>query len=371
MSRTRKLALAAGATTAVGAGFAWATPGLPQFGARPAGDRLARIEASPNFVGGKARNLVARPMGGFFEMSGAMTDYLRRGARRIPQVDLPVVHPDPKALRPQGDRLRVTWLGHSTLLIELDGHLLLTDPVFSERASPFTFAGPKRFHPPALSVAGLPPLDAVLISHDHWDHLDHQSILDLHERGVTFVVPLGVGAHLEAWGVPAERIREMDWWQELDLGDLRIASTPAHHFSGRGVFDRDTTLWTSYALGGPTHRMWYSGDTGPLDAAPEIRERYGPFDLVALEVGAHHPAWGTIHLGPDAAVDLYHQLGGGVLFPIHWGTFNLAMHDWDAPIKRLQERSAEGRVRLLAPLVGETAEPEDPTVAGFWRGRVS
>ncbi len=370
MPSRKKIAVAAGAAAVSGVGFAWATLGMPALGATPAGERLARIQASANFADGKAKNLVDRPM------SPDGSSFLGTGLRWItehhearPEVEIPIVRPNPEQLEAHNDRLRATWLGHSTVLLEIDGHLLLTDPVWTDRAAPVDWAGPERFHAPPLPLEALPDLDAVIISHDHYDHLDHRTVVALGERGVRFLVPLGVGAHLEAWGVPVGQITELDWWESTEVGDLRLVCTPSHHFSGRGMLDRDRTLWSSWVVIGSEHRAWFGGDTGPLEAADLIAERYGPFDLTMLEIGAWDYAWSGIHLGPDAAIELHQQVGGGSLLPIHHGSFDLALHDWDQPIVRLQQLAEEQGITLLAPIQGETVEPGETHIAEFWRER--
>lgn len=374
MGRTTGALLVTGAVALVGALGAAVFFGQPVFGSEARGDRRARMEASPHFQDGHAVNLIPTELSGLRDMAPLLRLYMENDAEVEPPEGLPPIHPipDAKALLPQGEGgLRVTWMGHSTLLIEIDGHLVLTDPVFSERASPVQWAGPARFHPPPIALADLPDVDVVVISHDHYDHLDYDSILALADRGATFAVALGVGAHLEGWGVPPERIHEVDWWDEIPLPGLTLVSTPARHFSGRGLTDRDKTLWTSWAILGPTHRVWFSGDTGPFEQAAEIGERLGPFDLTFIEVGAYHPAWGNIHLGPDGAALMHQRVGGRVLFPVHWGTFNLALHAWDQPIHRLTEVATEAGIPLLAPLAGETVSPEQPEVAPFWRERIA
>ncbi len=238
----------------------------------------------------------------------------------MPPGPLPSMSPLQDWSRPAETGLRATWLGHSTVLLEVDGFRVLTDPVWGERASPVTFAGPKRFQPVPVSIAELPPLDAVVISHDHYDHLDHPTILELARVDVPFVTSLGVGAHLEAWGVPAARIIELDWWERADLpGGLTITAAPSQHFSGRGIHDRNSTLWSSLVVRGSRHAVFFSGDTGLTPEYTEIRDRLGPFDLVMLEVGAFHPAWGDIHLGPEHALEALELLGGGNFLPVHLG----------------------------------------------------
>ncbi len=278
---------------------------------------------------------------------------------RIPLAPLPSVSPLEVWTQPAETGLRATWLGHSTLLLEIDGVHVLTDPVWSRRVSPSQFFGPKRFQPVPVSLDALPRIDAVVISHDHYDHLDRATVLRLARSDVPFYTSLGVGAHLEAWGVPPERIHELDWWESAELPgvDFRITAAPSQHFSGRAAADRNRTLWSSFALQGPRHSAFFSGDTGLTPEYRKIAERLGPFDLVMIEVGAFHPAWGHIHLGPDNALEAHRLLGGGSFLPVHWGTFDLALHDWDEPAERLIEVAPERDVHLVMPMLGAPVEP--------------
>jgi L-ascorbate metabolism protein UlaG (beta-lactamase superfamily) len=333
--------------------------------AYPREPRRERIQASPRFSGGVFRNpsgaKPALPKGSSLSTVG---EFLFGGQRRIPKAPLPAEDPRERWARPPESGLRATWLGHSTVLIEIDGMRLLTDPVWSERASPVGFAGPKRFQPVPVPIAKLPPIDAVLISHDHYDHLDRATVLQL--RDVPFVTSLGVGAHLESWGIAPERIIELDWWESVELGPLTITAAPSQHFSGRGVGDRNRTLWSSLAVRGPRHGFFFSGDTGLTEDYREIQDRLGRFDLVMLEVGAFHPAWGTIHLGPENALKALDLLGGGVFLPIHWGTFNLAIHAWDEPAETLLHLGRN--VPLVMPRLGAPLEPaHDPELVPWWR----
>jgi L-ascorbate metabolism protein UlaG (beta-lactamase superfamily) len=242
--------------------------------------------------------------------------------------------------------------------------------VWGERASPVGFAGPRRFQPVPVPIDRLPPLDAVIISHDHYDHLDHGSILELARRDVPFYTSLGVGAHLESWGVPAERVVELDWWEGADLprGGLRITATPSQHFSGRSLADRNRTLWSSFVVRGPRHAFFFSGDTGLTSEYAAIRARLGPFDLVMLEVGAFHPSWGEIHLGPANALEAHALLGGGSFLPVHWGTFNLAIHAWDEPAETLLALAPTKGTQLVMPRLGAPIEPAHvDRVEPWWR----
>ncbi|WP_257451361.1 MBL fold metallo-hydrolase [Archangium lipolyticum] len=330
------------------------------FGGKAQGLRLERMRASPRFLEGIFKNTAG--VGPGLKPGTALStmgEFLLGGQNRTPPGPLPLESPLATWARPADTGLRATWLGHSTVLLELDGLRVLTDPVWGERVSPSSFAGPKRFHPVPVTLAQLPPLDAVIVSHDHYDHLDYPTILELARTDVPFYTSLGVGAHLEAWGVPPERITELDWWESATLprGELRITAAPSQHFSGRGMGDRNRTLWSSFVVESPRHKVFFSGDTGLTPEYGEIRQRLGPFDLVMLEVGAYHPAWGDIHLGPENALKALELLGGGAFLPVHWGTFNLAIHAWDDPAETLLRLGQEQRVRLVMPKPGMPVEP--------------
>jgi L-ascorbate metabolism protein UlaG (beta-lactamase superfamily) len=278
-------------------------------------------------------------------------------AKRQPPRPLPLAQPQPLwAQRPEGP-LRVTWLGHSTVLLEMDGFRILTDPVFGERASPLRFAGPKRFHPVPASLDELPELDMVLLSHDHYDHLCRPTMEALAKKSMPIVTSLGVGAHLETFGIAPERITELDWHESTTVKGVRLTATPCQHFSGRGLHDRNTTLWSSWVIQTDQAKVFFSGDTGLTDEFRATGLKYGPFDLVMLEVGAFHPSWGTIHLGPENALKVFEMLGGGTLLPVHWGTFNLALHAWDEPAETLLTLAAEKNLRVITPGIGAVVEP--------------
>jgi L-ascorbate metabolism protein UlaG (beta-lactamase superfamily) len=345
---------------------------MSAFGGKVAGLRLERIAASPRYLDGAFRNtLTVGPELKKGTRLPTIKEFLVGGQNRTPPAPLPSIDPRPRWVTPVETGLRATWLGHSTVLLEIDGARILTDPVWGTRASPVTFAGPRRFQPVPVSIAELPRLDAVVISHDHYDHLDYPTIRELAGLDVPFVTPLGVGAHLEAWGIPAERIRELDWWESVDLGEtgVTVTATPSQHFSGRGVGGRNATLWSSLVVRGPKRSVFFSGDTGLTPEYGEIRARFGRFDLVMLEVGAFHPAWGDIHLGPENALEALSLLGGGSFLPVHWGTFNLAMHAWDDPAETLLRLGPARAAHLVMPRLGEAVEPSRvETVEPWWRG---
>ena len=345
---------------------------MKSLGIKANGLRLERMQASLRWHGGAFRNLhpiLPQLMRRDVPMP-TLREFLVGGERRVPTGPLPVVDPrDAWAKRPRSG-LRATWLGHSTVLLEMDGVRVLTDPVWGMRASPAQWAGPKRFQAVPVTIGSLPPLDAVVISHDHYDHLDHETIRALARHDVPFVTSLGVGAHLESWGVPGQRIVELDWWEShaLPSVDLTVTAAPSQHFSGRGLNDRNATLWSSLVLRSRRHTVFFSGDTGLTTEYAEIRERLGPFDLVMLEVGAFHPAWGHIHLGPENALEAWRLLGSGALLPVHWGTFNLAMHAWDEPAETLLLRGSRLGAPLVMPRLGEPVEPKHvEEVSPWWR----
>jgi L-ascorbate metabolism protein UlaG (beta-lactamase superfamily) len=343
---------------------------MKSLGKRAAGLRLERMKASLLWAGESFRNRhpVLPGLRDLTAQRPSLSDFLCADGRRAPPGRLPSLDPLDVWRRPAGSGLRATWLGHSTVLIEIDGVRVLTDPVWGPRASPSRFAGPRRFQPVPVPLRSLPPLDVVLVSHDHYDHLDHATIRELARLPVPFVTSLGVGAHLEAWGVPPERIVELDWWESYRLphADLAVHAAPSQHFSGRALNDRNATLWSSLVIESPRHRVFFSGDTGLTTEYAAIRERFGRFDLVMLEVGAFHPSWGDIHLGPQNALEALALLGGGAFLPVHWGTFALAMHDWDEPAETLLALGPKRGAQLLMPRLGEPVEPAQGNEAVPW-----
>jgi L-ascorbate metabolism protein UlaG (beta-lactamase superfamily) len=343
---------------------------MRSLGRKPEGTRLERIQASPRWAGEGFLN--QHPiLPGLRDANAPMPslrEFLCGGERRVPPAPLPAVSPLDMWSKPPGSGLRVTWLGHSTVLIEIDGLRVLTDPVWGPRASPSRLIGPKRFQPVPVALQALPPVDLVVVSHDHYDHLDYPTVRQLRKRAVPFVTSLGVGAHLEAWGVPSERIVELDWWESYSLpsADLSVTAAPSQHFSGRTIKTRNTTLWSSLVIRSPRHAVFFSGDTGLTTEYQLIRERLGPFDLTMLEVGAWHPAWGDMHLGPENALKAHALLGGGPFLPIHWGTFALAMHAWDQPAEVLLRHAGATGAQLLMPRLGEPVEPSHGKDAEPW-----
>ncbi|BDU04424.1 hypothetical protein FMUBM48_06870 [Nocardia cyriacigeorgica] len=294
-----------------------------------------------------------------------------------PARPVPLVTPQ---LPAQAADLAVTWYGHATALIEVDGYRILTDPVWSERVSPSPLVGPARLHPVPAPLSELPPVDAVIISHDHYDHLDAATVRALVAgQSAPFVVPVGIGAHLRHWGVPDQRIVELDWGGSVSLSelgrardgeDLTITCVEARHFSGRGLI-RNTTLWASWSLAGPTRRVYFGGDTGYTKAFAEAGTTLGPFDLTLLPIGAYDERWTDVHMNPEEAVRAHADLCAGdpthgLLVPIHWATFNLAFHGWSEPVQRMVTAARAAGTTVAVPKPGERLDPDDLPSGQLW-----
>jgi L-ascorbate metabolism protein UlaG (beta-lactamase superfamily) len=363
VTKLNRLAIAAGAASALG-GLAAAGRGVSAaMGGRPAGARLSRVQQSQAYRAGAFHNTHRNTS----SMPTNQRDVLRRfrenAATRRPARPIPLVS---AAREPATEGLHVSWFGHASALVELDGVRVLCDPVWSERCSPSQHVGPRRLHPVAVPLAALGRIDAVVISHDHYDHLDMATIRQLVElTDAVFLVPLGVGAHLEAWSVPADRVVECDWEEGHVVGGVSITAVEAQHFSGRGL-RRDGTLWASWVLAGSAGRVFFSGDTGFFDGYARIGAQHGPFDVSLMAVGAYDPAWRDIHLDPEEAVEATRLLGGGLLLPIHWCTFVLAPHPWAEPVERLLVAAAAKGVPVLVPRVGERVDVAAPPELDPW-----
>ena len=302
--------------------------------------------------------------GGFFKIIGK---YITSKEERIPKTPLGPFVTDPLLYNtPSAGGLRITWMGHSSLLIEIDGKRLLTDPVIG-RASFVSFAGPKRFFPYPLPLEELPPLDGIIISHDHYDHLDELAMRKFAGDNIPFYCSLGVGAHLEKWRISRSRITELDWGATATVGaDLTITATPARHFSGRGVVNRNQTLWSSFVIKGNKHNIFFGADSGWFPGFHDIGKEFGPFDLTMLEVGASDPLWADIHMGPDHATNAHLALKGKVMMPIHWGTFNLALHSWRDPVERTIAFSKQKNIELFIPKPGVITDFEGAHNSQWW-----
>ncbi len=328
----------------------------PAFGGNPSREQQEVYERFDNYQNGNFVNQVPTDMSnGIFGTLSMMRDSLFSGdTERFPTGDIPVSEIDWDKIKSEEDSL--TWFGHSTFLLSIDNKKIFVDPMLGHRASPVSFAGgSQRYSEDLLSIVEeLPPIDAVFITHDHYDHLDYASILQLKDMVSHFYVPLGVSAHLIRWEVEEENITELNWWDETEFEGLTVALTPAKHYSGRGPFNRNSTLWGGWVILGENTRLYTSGDSGYDEHFKEIGERYGPFDLTLLDGGQYDDRWDWVHMTPEEAVQAHVDVNGENMMLGHWGAFTLAFHDWSEPIERALLEAERLEVNLLAPQIGKT-----------------
>jgi L-ascorbate metabolism protein UlaG (beta-lactamase superfamily) len=319
--------------------------------------------------GKKYINPIPTHEAGFDKLIPILKDYITNKAEVIPKNPLGPFKTDTTIYQtPPESGLRITWMGHSSLLIEIDGKRILTDPVWSNRVSFSQFMGPKRFFQPPLTLEDLPLLDAIILSHDHYDHLDKSTIQFFAGKTIPFFCSLGVGQHIASWGVSQACITEMDWSDSAMIGyDCVITATPSRHFSGRGITNRNETLWSSFVIKGAKHKLFFGADSGWFPGFKEIGDTFGPFDLTMLEIGAYGKNWPDIHMGPDHASNAHLALKGKLMMPIHWGTFNLALHDWYEPIEKLAIYAREKNIELFVPEPGKPTEVNGAYNAEWWK----
>ncbi|MBT2736420.1 MBL fold metallo-hydrolase [Bacillus sp. ISL-7] len=344
----------------------------PPFGKMASKERLSKYEQSENFSHKrKFVNRVPTIMeNSFKETVSILIDFIKGNPNGRPKNAIPI-----EKLKlsdhPNDTQPKITWFGHSALLLELDEKRILLDPMFGGAPTPFPIFGIKRYSKGIpFIIEDLPTIDIVIISHDHYDHLDYGSIRKIKEKVKQFIVPLGVGCHLEKWGVNPEIIIELDWWDELHHEGLKIASTPARHFSGRSLTDRDTTLWCSWVIKGEDTNIFFSGDSGYGPHFKEIGAKYGPFDLTLMECGQYDRRWAEIHMTPEESVQAHLDVKGKIMIPIHWGAFTLALHDWTDPIERVTKAAQKERLLAIStPRIGETVyiDSEDYPRKVWWK----
>ncbi|XXM72519.1 MBL fold metallo-hydrolase [Lysinibacillus sphaericus] len=323
----------------------------PAFGRKP---EKSKVETSPQYSNGSFKNTLPTSMNTDLKSSLTMIrDMVKKKGNlkpgfNLPNIEFPMLtHPSRKT--------NVTWFGHSASLIDIDGKLILLDPMFGDSPSPFLGLGGKRFSRKLpFSIEDFPPVDAIILSHDHYDHLDYGTIQKLRGKVRHYFVPVGVGSHLERWGIDPESITELDWWNEVEFQGLTLAAAPARHFSGRSLNDRNSTLWSSWIIKGSETSIFFSGDSGYGPHFREIGERFGPFDLTLMECGQYDPRWAAIHMVPEETVQAHKDVKGKLLLPIHWGAFTLSFHDWTDPVKRVTEAGQKEGVQILTPMIGET-----------------
>lgn len=341
-----------------------------ELGSPPTHDDLLRIEKSENYHMEKGifvnrqNKIIADKMNNDFNWK-LINDWFSSGVDRVPNEALPQVKPDLNGFLKPSNQLKTIWFGHSSFLLNMAGKIILVDPVFSESASPLKSLI-KRFQEPVLSLEELPNIDFILISHDHYDHLDMESIEFFVNKDVQFVTPLGVGSHLKKWGIDESRITEKDWWQTEVFDNIQFTATPAHHFSGRKGIDANSTLWASWVITSDSHNVYFSGDTGYASHFKEIGERYGPFDVAFIESGQYNENWPDVHMQPSEGVQAFKDLKADKYFPVHWGMFKLALHTWYDPIEQLYGFSKTDKFDLLVPQLGQVVDIDQPIANMVW-----
>ncbi len=327
------------------------------------------IIARSHKKGGKFLNPIPTDMGGIGVMIPILKEYINNKAENNPIKAIGPFKTDVSVYKtPPESGLRVTLIGHSSLLIEIDGTTILTDPVWSDRVSFTSLFGPTRFFQPPLLLTELPNIDAIIISHDHYDHLDKETIKFFADKSIPFFCSLGIGKLLKKFGISRNFIDEMDWGDSMMIGNGSVVvAAPARHFSGRGLFGRNETLWSSFVIKGKKHKIFFGADSGWFPGFKDIGGAYGPFDLTMLEIGAYGKHWPDIHMGPDHASDAHLALKGKLMMPIHWGTFNLAPHAWYEPIERLVDYANEKHIKLFVPEPGEPTEVKGAYNSEWWK----
>ena len=329
---------------------------------------LTRIQTSSQFSEGKFRNEKKTQVFEWSKTWAMAKDYfLNKSDKSVPKEAPPIQPLSNDAFNLNNtEALNFARLGHSTLLIQMSGKYFLTDPVFSERVSPVQWLGPKRFHPVPMDIDSIKEIEAVIISHNHYDHLDEGSIKQLKDRVNNFIVPLGIGDKLIAWGVDKNKITQLDWWENIILDDVELVSTPAQHFSGRGITDTDETLWSSWVIRNQQHSLYFSGDTGYFPGFKDIGEKYGPFDYAFMECGAYNELWRDIHMMPEDSLQAFKDVKGKVMVPIHNGTFDLSTHAWFDPMEQITKLAKENNVALLLPQIGQLVNQKVTTISSVW-----
>lgn len=342
----------------------------PVFGRQPSQAEVHSYTPSDHLVDGKFKNLTHTRVGASGkEMGSMLKDLLQGNPQRKPAVPLPM--DAPRFTATGSSALQVTWFGHSASMLHIEGKTLLLDPMFGPAPSPLPAFGTKRYSGGLpFELKDIPDLDAVLLSHDHYDHLDYGTIRAIKDKVKRFIVPFGVKGHLMRWGVEPSRIEEHDWWDEFAYAGLQLACTPAKHFSGRSLTDRNTTLWCSWVIKGERTSVFFSGDSGYAPHFQEIGDAYGPFDLSLIECGQYDERWADIHMMPEQSVQAHLDVRAKLMMPIHWAGFTLAFHAWTDPVERAVKAAHAHGVAIMTPKIGETVsvgEGRAVPQAAWWK----
>lgn len=325
----------------------------PQFGKSPSREQKNEYQKYSNFKKGHFVNESPSPMD--IEYGKVLREFMKKAPERSPAKNILTRKIDPASIANLGsETTRLTWFGHSTFLLELDGKKILIDPMFGNSPSPLPWLGTKRYSEELpIKIDQLPFIDAVIISHDHYDHLDYGSIQKLKDKVGQYFVPIAVGNHLAKWGISKDKIRELYWWEETEFKGVELVCCPARHFSGRGLFDRTTTLWSSWVIKGKKDNIYFSGDSGYDKHFEKIGDKYGPFDISLLECGQYNTDWKYIHMMPEETAKAGKDLRSEWIMPIHWGAFTLALHSWTDPVERVLSKAKELDIRVATPEIGE------------------
>lgn len=327
----------------------------PEFGGKPSKQDKERYIKSENYEEGKFQNLIETSMDmSFGETMSTMVDFIKGTPNGKPDHNLEVLDVSPKQWEANDSINRLIWFGHSAFLLKLDGKNILIDPMLGKVPAPHPLLGNDRYSKELpIEIEELPRIDAVLISHDHYDHLDYGSISKLKDKVNQFFVPLGIGAHLKSWGIEENRITEFDWWDELTYEHIQLAFTPSRHFSGRGLTNRFSTLWGSWVIKGKNENLYFSGDSGYGNHFKEIGKKYGPFDFAMMECGQYNQKWADIHMMPEETVLASKDVRANIAMPIHWAAFTLALHPWTEPVERFTKEANKLNQRVIVPKIGE------------------
>ena len=336
----------------------------PSFGGNASKEKQQTYQESAQFREGKFHNVLPVPKKQSFSetMKIAYVFLTKKVENGRPKNDLKVLQYDSLQLANYNGKARMIWFGHSSFLLQIKGKNIFIDPMFGKVAAPLPLLGANRFNEQfPIEIDNLPTIDAVILSHDHYDHLDYESILKIKDKTEHFYTPLGVGIHLEEWGVSPSTITEMDWWQEIKLDDLMFVCTPAQHFSGRSFSNGQSTLWSSWVIQSEEDNIYFSGDSGYSTHFKSIGEKYGPFDLALMECGQYNEMWSDIHMMPEETAQAGIDVKADKIMPIHWAGFKLALHEWTDPIKRLSSKAKELNIKVVTPKIGDEILVKDST----------
>lgn len=332
----------------------------PEFGAKPTQEEIEKYKLTGHYKEGEFTNQIQTSMDmGFKKTVSTVLEFIKGVPNQQPDYSIPVLPVDSLQLEKSKHESKVIWFGHSSFLVQLEELNILLDPMFGDVPAPHPWLGSARYGDSLpIEIEQLPSIDIVIISHDHYDHLDYGSIQKLKDKTKLFFVPLGVGAHLKSWGIEASKIKELDWWHEQQLKDLKIAFTPSRHFSGRGLTDRFSTLWGSWVIQSKNTKLFFSGDGGYGEHFKEIGDKYGPFDFAMIECGQYNSKWADIHMMPEESVQAGLDLKAKLSMPIHWGAFSLSLHSWTEPVERFSKKATALQLNFITPKIGEIVNLE-------------